>query len=318
MPNESTTSGNYHYGAKHFETRKEFYKFLIDNKDTLITQKKAEMKRADCPVIVKTVLVVDPQKADAVKADNGTIADIANIDALKVIAVINTTNFMDSHMDVHIPGIWNKTIKDNKMVMHLQEHDMEFEKIIADGDQLKAYTKTYKWSELGYGYEGTTEALIFDSEILKDRNRYMFGQYAKGWVRNHSVGMYYVKFDLALNDEDQPNEYEAWKKYYPQIANKEVADEKGYFWYVLEAKLIEGSAVPLGSNIATPTQSVTAGKESVFCQACGHEFDYNKEAEMSLGFVNCPECGKAVAQCDKEFRVIDFSFIRERLKKEYE
>ena len=83
--------------------------------------------------------------------------------------------------------------------MHLQEHDMEFDKIIADGDNLKAYTKRFNWSELGYSYKGTTEALIFDSEILRKRNPYMLEQYANGWVRNHSVGMYYVKMDLAIN-----------------------------------------------------------------------------------------------------------------------
>jgi hypothetical protein len=137
--------------------------------------------------------------------------------------------------------------------MHLQEHDMEFDKIIADGKQLKAYAKTLNWSELGYNYKGTTEALVFESEILRKRNPYMLEQYANGWVRNHSVGMYYVKMDFAINDEDFPNEFEAWKKYYPQIANPEVADDRGYFWYVMEAKCVEGSAVPIGSNTATPT-----------------------------------------------------------------
>ena len=65
--------------------------------------------------------------------------------------------------------------------------------------------------------------------------------------------MKYVKYDMAINDEDYPNEFEAWNKYYPEIANKKTADEKGYFWYVLEAKVVEGSAVPLGSNFVTPT-----------------------------------------------------------------
>ena len=135
---------------------------------------------------------------------------------------------------------------------------MEFDKIIADGNQLKVYTKTFNWSELGYNYKGTTEALVFESEILKKRNECMLNQYANGWVRNHSVGMYYVKMDFAINDEEMPNEFEAWNKYYPQIANQDIADERGYFFYVLEAKCVEGSAVPIGSNTATPTLS--AGK----------------------------------------------------------
>jgi hypothetical protein len=37
------------------------------------------------------------------------------------------------------------------------------------------------------------------------------------------------------------------------IANGEVADKKGFFWAVKEAKLIEISAVISGSNELTPT-----------------------------------------------------------------
>ncbi|MBE3084926.1 MAG: hypothetical protein IMZ64_01755 [Bacteroidetes bacterium] len=240
-----------HYGNMEFATKKELFKFLSENRDKLIAQKKAVKKEVDCGVIVNPILVFDAKTA-AKKAE-GQIIDPINLDSLKVVCVINTTNFLDSHMDVHLPGIWNKSILDNKHIMHLQEHNMEFEKIIADGDNLKAYTKRFKWSELGYGYPGETEALMFDSEILRKRNEFMLTQYANGWVKNHSIGMHYVKTDFAINDEDYPNEFEAWKKYYPMIANPEMADERGYFWYVIEAKCVEGSAVPIGSNTATPT-----------------------------------------------------------------
>jgi hypothetical protein len=240
-----------HYGEIEFTTKKELFKFLSENRDKLIAQKKAVKKEVDCAVIVKPTLVFDPKLA-ANKAE-GDIIDPVNMNSLKVVCVINTTNFLDSHLDLHLPGLWNKSLQDNKMIMHIQEHSMKFDKIIADADNLKAYTKRFKWSELGYSYSGETEALIFESEILRKRNEYMLNQYANGWVRNHSVGMYYVKTDFAINDEDFPNEFEAWNKYYPQIANKEVADERDYFWYVLEAKCIEGSSVPIGSNTATPT-----------------------------------------------------------------
>lgn len=234
-----------------FATKKELFKFLADNKDKLIAQKRAELKKKDMPVLVDPIIVTDA-KHRAIK-EAGKPADIASISSLNVVCIINTTNFLDSHMDLHLPGLWNKSLQDNRMIMHLQEHEMEFDKIIADGDQLKAYTKRFKWSELGYDFKGETEALVFESEILKSRNPFMLNQYANKWVKNHSVGMYYVKMDMAINDEEMPNYYEAWKKYYPQIVNPEMADERGYFWYVLEAKCIEGSAVPIGSNSTTPT-----------------------------------------------------------------
>lgn len=244
-------------GNKEFPTKKAMFQFMIENKETLVAQKKAIDKKADA--FVYQPIIVNDKPLIQNKADENTI-DPISIDSLKVVVVINTTNFLDRHGDVHLPGIWNKSLSENKAIMHLQEHEMEFDKIISDGEMLKVYTKTYSWAELGYPYEGYTEGLTFESTIERKRNEFMLKQYANGWVRNHSVGMRYVKIDFAINDEDCPNEYEAWKKYYPQIANKEVADEKGYFWYVLEAKVIEGSAVPIGSNSATPTISVTQGK----------------------------------------------------------
>ncbi|WP_159522851.1 hypothetical protein [Sunxiuqinia indica] len=193
------------------------------------------------------------------KADEDN--DNNNPDEIKVKVVINTTNLLDSHKDVHIPGLWHKSLKENKLIMHLQEHQMKFDKIISDGDDLKAYTKTYTWEKLGYEFEGDTEALVFESTIKRARNPYMFDQYQKGYVRNHSVGMRYIKLILCINDEDYGAEHDAWEKYYSQIVNKEDADNSGFFWAVRDAQVIEGSAVPKGSNWATPTLSVSSKNE---------------------------------------------------------
>ena len=83
----------------------------------------------------------------------------------------------------------------------------------------------------------------------------MFDQYAKGYVRNHSVGMQYIKMDFAVNDERYEKEKQVWDKYIAEVANKDEAERVGYFWVVTEAKIIEGSAVVRGSNYATPTLS---------------------------------------------------------------
>lgn len=271
-------------GNKEFLTKKAMFQFMIEHKETLIAQKKAVDKKADA-FIYQPIIVHDKPTGQNKAEEN--IIDPVNIDILKVVVVINTTNFLDRHGDVHIPGIWNKSLQENKTIMHLQEHEMEFDKIISDGDKLKAYTKTYSWSELGYPYEGFTEGLTFESTIERKRNEFMLNQYANGWVRNHSVGMRYVKIDFAINDEDCPNEFEAWNKYYPQIANKEVADERGYFWYVLEAKVIEGSAVPIGSNSATPTISVNEGKnEPSFDTRHDIEPDESTQKEQREFFIN--------------------------------
>lgn len=230
---------------------KEHIAFLIDNKDIHIAQKKAETKKADG----FTYFTVNNQ-LKTLKTDISQI-DLTNTNALSVKAIINTTNVMDSHDDVHIPGLWTKTLNESKNILHLQEHQNSFENIIASGNDLNAYTKYYDWKDLGYDYEGQTQALEFDSNVKKNRNKYMFEQYANGYVVNHSVGMKYVKIFLAVNEENYPDEYQTWNRYIDSIVNRELAEEKGYFYAVTEAKLIEGSAVPIGSNHITPTRSVT-------------------------------------------------------------
>lgn len=267
------------YNDKKFETKEELHEFLIKNKDTLIAQKKSQKKEVDCSVIINPVIIKEKQNTNKSNPLN-----IEELDKIKVKVIINTTNLMDSHSDVHVPGLWKKSISENKFILHVQEHaSNEFKKIIADGEDLKVYTKKYSWSELGYDFEGETEALIFESIIRKDRNEFMYKQYANGWVKNHSVGMMYVKTDIAINDEKYPNEFGAWKKYISIVANKELALERGFFWYVLEAKVIEGSAVPLGSNYITPTLLIENIKYEpskdthykIEPDASTHKIDYN-------------------------------------------
>lgn len=236
---------------KEFATKEELFKALKENKPSLISLKKSIEKRADSINYVNSI----NSDLTANKEENGTQTEV---EKLQVKVIINTTNFIDSHNDLHINGIWNKSVSDNanKGFLHLQEHDRDFDKVISDN--AKGYVESITWKSIGLPYSGKTEALIFDSIIEKKRNEFMFKQYSNGWVKNHSVGMRYVKIDLAINSESEwdKDEKELWDKYYPVVANKEVADERGYFWVVSEAKIIEGSAVVMGSNSATPTISV--------------------------------------------------------------
>lgn len=227
---------------------KKLFDFLTANKSSLVAQKKFEVKRGD-PFYYSGSIETD--KGKTVKA-NTPVDD--NRSDITVTSIINTTYWMDSHSDVHIDGLWKKSLFETKDYYLLQEHMMTFKGIITD--QVKAYTKKIAWRTLGVDFDGYTEALVFESVISKDRNTFMFDEYRKGHVKNHSVGMRYMKLDLAINDEDYKDEFANWNKYIDYIANKEEAVGQGYFWPVTEAKAVEGSAVPIGSNIITPTQSV--------------------------------------------------------------
>ena len=231
-----------------YETKKELLDFLVTHKETLIAQKKSILKEADG---IGSYYKQEQELKSVNKSQDGSDMSVNEI---KVRAIINTTNYLDSHKDVHIKGIWQKSLKENKRIMHIQEHmSSSFDKIIASGDDLKAFTKTMTWKELGYDADGNTQALVFDSVVKESRNPYMFNQYKQGFVENHSVGMRYVKIELAINDKDYPTEKAFYDKYITEIINRKEAEDSQYFWVVTEAKIIEGSAVPFGSNPITPT-----------------------------------------------------------------
>lgn len=266
---------------KEFSTKQDLFAELKKEKKNLISLKKSVIKNADAVNFGFSTIIGENNHYTAIKEDINSQNGIP--DSLDVKVVINTTNFLDSHGDVHINGIWNKSLKDNKSFLHLQEHEREFDKVISDN--AKGYVKTMTWQELGLPYQGTTEALIFESKIQKKRNEFMLNQYANGWVKNHSVGMRYVSLDIAINSEAEWDkaEKEIWDKYYPLVANKDLADEKGYFWVVLEAKIIEGSAVVMGSNSATPTLE---NKEEIENEDEANEDEEQKGLEPPIGTLN--------------------------------
>lgn len=242
---------------EHITEKNEIFKYLKDNKSLIERQKKSAIKKADS--ICVSIPLIDDFKQFETK-EIGVTSDNAPMGKLLIKLIGNTTNIMDSHDDVHIDGLWRKTLRENKYILHLQEHEMEFEKIISDVTNVSTSQVSFK--SLGFNYEGTTQALIMTSEAPLDRNTYMCDQYLKGYVKNHSVGMQYVNYVTCINSKESyfAEEKANWDKYYPIIANKSVAEDKGYFFAVLEAKLIEISAVPIGSNRVTPTQSVREEK----------------------------------------------------------
>jgi hypothetical protein len=236
-----------------FADKAKLIDYLVANKSTLIAQKKSATKEADS--VSHVIQLIIGKDESVVKADSGAIPPEAT--QIKVRSIINTTKLFDSHGDVHFDQLWNKSLKEGSFYL-VKQHEFNFEGIISDN--VKAFTKQMAWHELGINYEGKTQALVFDSIIDKAESPLMFEKYRTGKVKQHSVGMQYVKIELAVNDDRYEKEFATWEKYFDEIANKEDVLESGYFWAVLEAKVIEGSAVVKGSNWATPTTSIQQTK----------------------------------------------------------
>ena len=229
-----------------FETKQELFSYLKVNKQALISQKKSMP-------IVSDVSVFNTSKVKNKTAEFKNNEPITqDKDILRVKVVANTANWLDSHMDVLLPDCWNKSIKERKNVIpHLHDHIHKIDAKV--GEVIDIYSSTLSYSELGIQGEGSTQSLLFITDVMKSYNEKVFNQYKLGKVNQHSIGLQYVKLDLAINDQGSEKELEFWNKYIDQIINPEMALERGYFWVVQEIKLLENSAVLFGSNEMTPT-----------------------------------------------------------------
>ena len=174
-------------------------------------------------------------------------------DYINKAIVGNTYYWLDSHSDVHVKGCFTKSINERRSkVMHLHDHELKITSQVGVIEQLEEID--VNWRSLGVNEDGKTIALVAQSKVKKDYNPMVFGMYKENLIQQHSVGMFYVKVELAVNSDDKEyiEEKELWNEIYPMLGNKEEADKKGYFFVIKEAKLLEISAVPYGSNSITP------------------------------------------------------------------
>ena len=237
---------------ENFNTKQELFSYLHENNKEIVEMKKASKKtHAFTPS-----LLVDSYR----KSSNKELYTSGKEDTdvvIKRTIIGNTYNWLDSHGDVHVGNTFKKSISERSdKIFHL--HDHEYKLTAKVGTPTKIYEKKVDWRDLGVNKDGQTIALMMDSNIEKLKNANIFQEYKDGNIDQHSVGMYYVNVMLAMNSDDpQHKEYKkTYNKYINLIGNKQKAEEVGYFYAVLEAKLIEISAVLQGSNELTPTVDV--------------------------------------------------------------
>jgi hypothetical protein len=230
-----------------FDTRKELFSYLKANKSEVVEMKKAAMKKADSFGMTKT----SSSSNSAVKMDS---EESGSIDVINRDIVGNTYLWLDTHGDVHAKGCFKKSISERaKKVFFL--HDHEFKTTSRVGTFKAISEVDIPWRDLGVDKNGITQALIANADIERKRNKQVFEDYKNEEIDQHSVGMYYVKIDLAMNSEEEEDKEEKalYDEYVVQLGNREDAEEKGFFWVVKEAKLSEISCVLAASNVVTPT-----------------------------------------------------------------
>lgn len=250
-----------------FQSKQECFNYLRQNKKALVEQKRAMPVFAD-PVNFSVAKVYSRAEFEA-KAATPVLEDL---DILRVKVVANTANWIDSHMDMLLPDAPKKSITERRgLIPHINGHVYQIESKV--GEVVDIYLATLSLTELGLNVSGSTQAVIFVTDVMKDYNPFVFNQYKTGKINQHSIGLQYMQLELCINDTESQKEMDFWNKYYPQVINKDVADEMGFFWVVPEYKLIENSCVLFGSNQLTPTldNNVKAFEPDSSTQIVKHE-----------------------------------------------
>lgn len=236
-----------------FESQDKAFAALKASKAALISLKKSTVKSSDPLQLAPRVAHVGA--GESTKAD-GTLKDLSFGDY--VYPIINTTNYLDSHQDVHLPGLWTKSLPEQTgKTFYVVNHALEIGSVISYPEEVEILTRKMFWRELGKDYDGQTEALIFKAKLTEKSQRDAYLAFKDRVSIQNSIRMQYVTLELAVNDgsEDYREEKAIFDKYISQIANKGDAIAAGYFWAVTEARIYkEGSAVLFGSNDATPMQ----------------------------------------------------------------
>jgi hypothetical protein len=217
------------------------------DKQEALMLKKGALKFSDSPVL--NPILRDLKDDEPNKALIERNLPLDTDEAVYRTIIANTYNYMDSHDDVHLNNVFKKSLEETKKLFLL--HDHKFEVTAQTGNILKAYEQEGRFLYYGYNSPLDTQALLLDVEIERVKNQLVFDEYKNHNINQHSVGMYYVKIDLAIDNQDDKEAYALYRKYLPQIGNADEVEKQGYFFAVQEAKLKETSAVLMGSNPLT-------------------------------------------------------------------
>jgi hypothetical protein len=246
--------------------RQEHIAYILKNKQDMIEMKRNIIKYSESNSIAQNSTI---QKSLHTNYEDDTKNGVIN---RKIVA--NTYLWADSHDDVHLPGIFSKSIAERfGKIWHLHDHVHQIAAKV--GKLTNLYEQEVSWFDLGVNKFGKTTALFAESEIQKSLNPVIYREYLKGEINQHSVGMVYVKVDVAIDSHEDENAYANWNKYISLIGNPERVNEKGYFFLIKEAKLIEISAVLEGSNELTPTiENITPKSEPVILETKESDIEY--------------------------------------------
>lgn len=268
-----------------FATKAEVFEYLRKNATKIIAEKKAFPVMSDNYDFGYTIKDDVVPGNTAQKAAGSPQGPELKDGELAVDIFANVSGWADSYTDVMIKDNWNKSINDvgasgEKIMYHLKNHNYSTDSIIAKDASL--YSKMVDLSRFNIKTDiKKAQALMMSSTVVAEYDKKCFLLYRDGQVKQHSIGLQYIKLYLCLDSEEPKDaQYkENWDKYYPQVINKDRIDSKGYFWAVVEAKILEVSVVLYGANELTPDNTGKSDIDTVEQPPKGTEEQPLKKAE---------------------------------------
>ncbi|MCZ2084814.1 MAG: hypothetical protein LC112_11130 [Flavobacteriales bacterium] len=236
------------FPKKEFKDKEEAFKYLMANKSLIIESKKSEIYKSHD----KGLSVISNQSAIAKIAES---VKSFKMDDDYYYFVVNSSNILDSHTDMHVKGNWEKTVKEQQGKVYLVfDHQLKRSEIIAMKKDVEMFTAEIPFKLLGKHYDGDTYCLIYKVKKTSIINAEAKDWLEKGYEFEASVRMQYMDIDVAINSEnpDMAKEKLNFETYFSQIANKEDFEVIDYFWIIKQAKnVMESSLVMFGSNGVT-------------------------------------------------------------------
>lgn len=231
-----------------FATKEELFKELKDSSEIIMEQKKSLIQKSCDKGISVTCKSLDLLKfTDQLKG--------IRIDDNFYYIAVNSTRILDSHDDLHMDGIWKKSIKEQQGKNYLVvDHELAIKSVVVRKEHIEMFTAKIPFSLIGKPYEGDTEVLIY--KVAKDKVK---DETVKEWLDSGdaiegSVRMQYVTILLAMdsNAPEDATEKKNYDEYLPMIANKADFEYIYYYFIIKEAKNVkESSLVVFGSNSST-------------------------------------------------------------------
>ena len=239
-----------------FATKAETFAYLRTNEKSLIKQKTSLPIKSD----IYDFGCLPINEKQTVKEDGTAL----NPNEIEVNAIANLSGWCDSYMDVMIKDSWKNTINSKSIVYHLKNHRYSTDDIVGKDPEL--YSKMFDVSYFGIESDVVkAQALMMRSIVSKEYDEKTFYLYKDNQIKQHSIGLRYVIIKLCYDSEmeDDKQYKENWDKYYPQVINKDLVDKYGYFFAVVEAKILENSCVLFGANENTGVYSSSAKEEEI-------------------------------------------------------